>query len=164
MSGQEYMSEEMLLAIRARLEEPPPLIALAERKASQTALTEYLTRLQGDRIALVDEIDRLRSELGYSADFRVEVMPSEDTVICLRLFGELDITTMAIFESAVETALAKKPKVLHFDLTTAQFVSIQGFVTIGRCSLTTDRVTVLSETDLASRILCICGYTSVKFE
>jgi septal ring factor EnvC (AmiA/AmiB activator) len=57
------MSPELLRAIRARLDEPPPLLALAERHRGQTALAEYLERLQKDRIALVDEVDRLRAEL-----------------------------------------------------------------------------------------------------
>jgi septal ring factor EnvC (AmiA/AmiB activator) len=62
-SGPEEMTPEQLLAIRARLEEPPPLLALAERHQGSTALAQYLKRLQDDRIALVDEVDRLRSEL-----------------------------------------------------------------------------------------------------
>ena len=60
----EAMSEATLRAIRARLDEPPPLLALAERRGGTTALAEYLARLQQDRIALVDELDRLRAELG----------------------------------------------------------------------------------------------------
>lgn len=59
----EEMTQEQLRAIRARLEEPPPLLALAERHRGSTALAEYLKRLQDDRIALVDEVDRLRGEL-----------------------------------------------------------------------------------------------------
>jgi hypothetical protein len=62
MDAPEELSEEQLAAIRARLEEPPPLIALTERNRGRTALTEYLTRLQDDRVALVDEIDRLRED------------------------------------------------------------------------------------------------------
>jgi hypothetical protein len=57
------MSEEQLTAIRARLGEPPPLLALAELHPGRTALIEYLGRLQDDRIALMEEIDRLRAEL-----------------------------------------------------------------------------------------------------
>src|ERR1700691_6643352 len=60
------MRKEQLEAIRARLEEPPPLIALAERSPGRTALVEYLARLTDDRIALVEEIDRLRAELADS--------------------------------------------------------------------------------------------------
>jgi hypothetical protein len=63
MADAEEMSAEQLGAIRARLEEPPPLIALAERKPGRTPLVEYLRRLQEDRIALVDEVDRLREEI-----------------------------------------------------------------------------------------------------
>lgn len=59
----EEMTQEQLRAIRARLEEPPPLLALAERHRGSTALAEYLKRLQDDRIALVNEVDRLRGEL-----------------------------------------------------------------------------------------------------
>jgi hypothetical protein len=58
----EDMSHEQLHAIRARLEEPPPLIVLANRNRGQTALIEYLKRLQDDRIAPVDEVDRLRAQ------------------------------------------------------------------------------------------------------
>ncbi|GAC1364168.1 MAG: hypothetical protein NVSMB32_06420 [Actinomycetota bacterium] len=63
MPEPEEMPQELLMAIRARLDEPPPLIALAERNQGSTALIEYLRRLQEDRIALVDEIDRLRAEV-----------------------------------------------------------------------------------------------------
>lgn len=63
MGDGEEMSPETLAAIRARLDEPPPLLALVERHRGQTALAEYLSRLASDRIALVDEVDRLRAEL-----------------------------------------------------------------------------------------------------
>jgi hypothetical protein len=56
------MSEEQLSAIRARLDEPPPVIALAGRNHGITPLVEYLALLRNDRIRLVDEIDRLRAE------------------------------------------------------------------------------------------------------
>ena len=58
------MTEEQLASIRARLDEPPPPLALAERRAGKTALGEYLARLHEDRIALLDEVDRLREEIG----------------------------------------------------------------------------------------------------
>jgi hypothetical protein len=64
VADREEMTDEQLLAIRVRLDEPPPLLALAERHQGATALTEYLRRLEDDRIALVDEIDRLRAEVG----------------------------------------------------------------------------------------------------
>lgn len=66
MSGEE-MDPATLEAIRARLEEPPPLLALAERHRGTTALAEYLARLRADRIALVEEVDRLRAEMGSRA-------------------------------------------------------------------------------------------------
>lgn len=63
MADPDEMGQEQLTAIRARLTEPPPFLALAERNQGSTALTEYLRRLQDDRIALVDEVDRLRAEV-----------------------------------------------------------------------------------------------------
>jgi hypothetical protein len=57
------MSADQLAAIRARLDEPPPLLALAGRNRGPTALTEYLRRLQEDRVALVEEVERLRAEI-----------------------------------------------------------------------------------------------------
>ncbi|HUY65455.1 MAG TPA: hypothetical protein VMV06_01430 [Acidimicrobiales bacterium] len=57
------MSDEQLAAIRARLDEPPPVIALAGRNQGLTPIAAYLTLLREDRVQLVDEIDRLRIEL-----------------------------------------------------------------------------------------------------
>jgi hypothetical protein len=56
------MTDEQLTAIRARLDEPPPVIALAGRNHGVTPLVEYLALLREDRIVLVEEIDRLRAE------------------------------------------------------------------------------------------------------
>lgn len=68
MDDRGEMSPELLAAIRARLDEPPPLLALAQRHRGATALAEYLGRLQQDRIALVDEVDRLRAELARAGE------------------------------------------------------------------------------------------------
>ena len=57
------MSDEQLAAIRARLDEPPPVIALAGRNQGLTPIAAYLTLLREDRLQLVDEIDRLRLEM-----------------------------------------------------------------------------------------------------
>jgi hypothetical protein len=57
------ISETQLNAIRARLDEPPPVIALAGRNHGLTPIVEYLAMLRDDRIRLVDELDRLRAEL-----------------------------------------------------------------------------------------------------
>lgn len=67
MADPQQMSHELLNAIRARLDEPPPLLALAERKQGPTALTEYLRLLQEDRVALVEEVERLRAEIAGQA-------------------------------------------------------------------------------------------------
>jgi hypothetical protein len=57
------IDEGQLAVIRARLDEPPPMLALASRNNGLTAISAYLTLLREDRIQLLDEIDRLRAEM-----------------------------------------------------------------------------------------------------
>ena len=75
MADPEEMSRDQMNAIRARLDEPPPLLALAERKRGPTALTEYLRLLQEDRVALVEEIERLRAEIAGRAGEQAGLRP-----------------------------------------------------------------------------------------
>jgi hypothetical protein len=63
MEPSEEIDDAQLEAIRARLDEPPPVISLASRNHGLTPLVEYLALLREDRIKLVDEIDRLRAEI-----------------------------------------------------------------------------------------------------
>lgn len=60
---QDGLDEGQLTAIRARLDEPPPVLALAGRNQGLTALTAYLALLRDDRIQLMEEIDRLKAEM-----------------------------------------------------------------------------------------------------
>jgi len=62
------MTDDQLLAIRVRLDEPPPPLALVGRKRGGIALLAYLRLLQEDRLALVEEVDRLRAEVGEARD------------------------------------------------------------------------------------------------
>jgi hypothetical protein len=48
------------------------LLVLAERNRGLTALTEYLRRLQEDRVALVEEVERLRAEIAEQASNQTE--------------------------------------------------------------------------------------------
>ena len=63
----DQISDEELKAIRARLDEPPPVIALAGRNHGLTPIVEYLALLRQDRIMLVNELDRLRAEITGTA-------------------------------------------------------------------------------------------------
>jgi len=63
----QQISDEQLTAIRARLDEPPPVIALAGRNHGLTPIVEYLSLLRQDRIMLVNELDRLRAEISGTA-------------------------------------------------------------------------------------------------
>lgn len=58
MSSQLFVEGLQLEAIRARLDEPPPVI-----NNGITPIVEYLNLLRHDRIQLVDELDRLRAEM-----------------------------------------------------------------------------------------------------
>ena len=99
------------------------------------------------------------STLQHGNGFQVRVI-SDDRHLVVELFGELDLVSMATFEQMVAEVLSGKPKELIFDLTQTQFVSIQGYAAMGRCSLGI-RVSIRSRTELAARILAICGYDRV---
>jgi len=55
--------DDQLAVLRARLDEPPPPLALVGRNHGLTAISSYLALLRDDRIQLTEAIDRLRSEL-----------------------------------------------------------------------------------------------------
>lgn len=57
------MNDEQLSVIRARLDEPPPIIALAGRNRGLTPIVEYISLLRENRINLVNEIDRMKIEM-----------------------------------------------------------------------------------------------------
>jgi anti-anti-sigma regulatory factor len=92
--------------------------------------------------------------------FQVRVTSDDAGQFTVVLFGELDLVSMAAFEQVVAEVLSGKPKELFFDLTQTQFISIQGYVAMGRCSLGV-HVSIRSRTELAARVLAICGYDRV---
>ncbi len=92
--------------------------------------------------------------------FEVRVISDDDGHLVVELFGELDLVSMAAFEQVVAGVLSGKPKELIFDLTQTQFISIEGYAAMGRCSLGVD-VSIRSRTELAARIMAICGYDRV---
>ena len=92
--------------------------------------------------------------------FQVRVIRDDDSRVVVELFGELDLVSMDRFEQVVAEVLSSRPREVIFDLTRSQFVSIQGYAAIGRCSLAF-HVSVRPRTALTSRILAICGYERV---
>ncbi len=92
--------------------------------------------------------------------FQVRVLRDDDHRVVVELFGELDLVSMDRFEQVVAEVLSSRPRELIFDLTRSQFISIQGYAAIGRCSLAV-HVSVRPGTELTSRILAICGYERV---
>ena len=54
------LGDDRLAALRARLDEPLPPLALVGRNHGLTAISSYLALLRDDRIQLTEEIDRLR--------------------------------------------------------------------------------------------------------
>ena len=92
--------------------------------------------------------------------FQVRVIREDDRRSVVELFGELDLVSMDRFEQVVAEVLSSRPREVIFDLTRSRFISIQGYVVIGRCSQTF-HVSVRPRTDLTSRILAICGYERV---
>lgn len=98
--------------------------------------------------------------LQYGAALQIRVSRRDDDVSVVVLLGELDVTSMAQFESAIVELLSGEPKALIFDLTQSEFVSAQGYDAIGRCSLEVP-VEVRSRTGVAARVLAVLGYEGV---
>ena len=91
---------------------------------------------------------------------QVRVFSHDGERVVLELCGELDVVWMAQFERLIAEVLSGQPKELRFDVTRARFISVQGYVAMGRCSPGV-RVTVRSRSELASRVLAIYGYDHV---
>lgn len=98
--------------------------------------------------------------LQYGTEFNVHPVRRDDGSVVLFLVGELDVTSMAQFERAVDAVLSSNPRELIFDLSRSQFVSAQGYATMGRCS---DQlpIEIRSRTGLAARVLTVLGYERV---
>jgi hypothetical protein len=99
--------------------------------------------------------------LQYGTLFHVHVEHRDDESVVLLLLGELDVTSMEMFERVVAEVLSSSPRALIFDLTQSEFISAQGFAAIGRCSSEVP-VEIRSRTRLASRVLTVLGYEGVE--
>jgi anti-anti-sigma factor len=95
--------------------------------------------------------------------FRVETTPREACSVNLGLFGELDLVSMPEFREVLATVLSNRPRELIFDLTNARFVSAQGFVAIGRCSLVVERVVIRSLSGFPERVMRVLGQDNLTF-
>jgi hypothetical protein len=82
--------------------------------------------------------------------------------VSLSLVGAIDQVSNGSFQVAVKDALADRPDHLTFDALSCDFISIQGFALIGKCSLTIEKVTLSTQTDLAQRVLRILGFDDVE--
>lgn len=91
---------------------------------------------------------------------QVRVFSHDGERVVLELCGELDVVWMAQFERLIAEVLSGHPEELSFDVTQARFISVQGYAAMGRCSPGV-RVTVRSRSELASRVLTMCGYDQV---
>jgi anti-anti-sigma regulatory factor len=101
--------------------------------------------------------------LEHEGLFRVEVTPLGGGSYELRLRGELDLTTISAFQRDLAEVLSSRPSKLTFDLRAAQFISVQGYAAIRRCSLEVGRVTIRSTSNLAERVMHILGQHDLTF-
>jgi hypothetical protein len=95
------------------------------------------------------------------APFRAEIITRADETVIIELFGELDLVSMATFEGTLAAALSRRPRRVIFDISAAQFISVQGFAAIGRCSQVVESVTVHYKNWLAEGVLRTLGYEQV---
>jgi hypothetical protein len=57
------LSGERLAEIRAQLDQPPPIRAVAASNYDKSPVASYLNLLRDNQMDLVNEIDRLKAEL-----------------------------------------------------------------------------------------------------
>jgi anti-anti-sigma regulatory factor len=95
--------------------------------------------------------------------FRVETTSREARSVSLVLFGELDLVSMPEFREVLARVLSDHPRELIFDLTTTQFVSVQGFLAIGRTSLVVERVVIRSVSGFPERVMRVLGQENLTF-
>jgi anti-anti-sigma factor len=98
--------------------------------------------------------------LHYGGLFGLRVVPNREGVVVVELIGELDVVSMDRFERTVADLLSDHPRELLFDLTQAQFISVQGYWVMGACSAAV-HVTVRSVSSLSARILALFGHDVV---
>ena len=90
--------------------------------------------------------------------FRIRVEADDTGQATVKIYGELDIVSMAEFESHLASGPVREAREITFDISDADFISAHAFATIGQCSLWADRVIVRSRTVLASKVIKACGY------
>jgi anti-anti-sigma regulatory factor len=95
--------------------------------------------------------------------FRVTVANRGDEVV-VQLFGELDLVTIAEFEGRLQSVLDSNPARLTFDVTSAGFISAEGYAVIGGSSRVVQHVIVRSLTALPSKVFGVLGYEDVQCE
>jgi hypothetical protein len=90
--------------------------------------------------------------------FRMQVEAGDTGRATLKIYGELDIVSMAEFETHLASGPVREAHEITFDISDAHFISAHAFATIGQCSLWAERVIVRSRTTLASKVLKAFGY------
>jgi hypothetical protein len=97
-------------------------------------------------------------QYGIAIRFRIVHPDSGSAVVVLA--GELDVTSIVQFEQVLDELMAGNPKRITFDLTDVQFICVQGYDAIGRCS-SKAAVEVRTRSDIAPRVLAMCGHERV---
>ncbi len=107
-----------------------------------------------------DVIDMDATNLQYGSTMQVRVVRQDGQPVVLLLEGELDITSMDSFERALAHVRPERETGITFDLRECTYMSVQGYEAMVRVSRQT-RVEVRVTTDLACRVLALCGYEGV---
>jgi anti-anti-sigma factor len=79
----------------------------------------------------------------------------------IAITGEIDSVSMPSLQAAIAAALAAKPDRVLIDATSAEFISVGGYCTIGELSESVSRVTLCSRSGLAARVMDILGFPDV---
>jgi hypothetical protein len=104
-----------------------------------------------------------RGRVPVGGAFRAEVLLRGGGFVVLDLFGELDVVSMAKFETALELSLSGSPETVIVDVSRTGFICGAGYAAIGRCSLQVKRLVVCCRGRLAEKVLEALGYEDVSY-
>jgi hypothetical protein len=104
-----------------------------------------------------------RGTASVGGAFRAEVLLRGGGFVVVDLFGELDVVSMAKFETALELSLSGSPEIVIVDVSRTGFICGAGYRAIGRCSLQVKRLVVCCRGSFAEKMLGVLGYEDVNY-
>jgi anti-anti-sigma factor len=95
------------------------------------------------------------------AELTVAVEPDGDGDPVVRLNGELDLSTVASLDAALEPILQSPPKSVSFDVGGLEFMDSSGLAILVRCSARVSSVVLLNPSTIVRRVIEAAGLSDI---